>query len=200
MSDFAIPETPAARAALEVATGYVGGALLNHSIRSWYWAVGFAVLEGRDEFDSELLYVSAVLHDLGLAPEFDNNTLSYEHAAGHVVWALAAGAGWQPLRRTRALEVIVRHNWPEVDPAQDLEGYLLEVATSLDISGNRSRDLPEAFTAEVLAEYPRLDLASEFGSCVADQAARKPTTAAARLISGGLIRKLHDNPLERSNA
>ncbi|RJT87630.1 hypothetical protein D6T64_13575 [Cryobacterium melibiosiphilum] len=39
-----------------------------------------------------------------------------------------------------------------------------------------------------------------FRSGVADQTARKPMTAAARLLFGGLIRKLHDNPLERSHA
>ena len=185
MVDFVVPDSVAARAALEVATEYVPGALLNHSIRSWYWAVGFASLEMRGGFDAELLYVAAVLHDVGLAVEFDNDTLSYELAAGHVAWALTAGAGWEASRRTRALEVIVRHNWPEVDPEQDLEGYLLEVATGLDISGSRSA-------------YPRLELAEEFGSCVTDQASRKPATAAARLIAGGLVRKLKNNPLELS--
>lgn len=90
MTDFVVPDSVAARAALEVATEYVSGALLNHSIRSWFWAVGFASLEMRQGFDAELLYVSAVMHDVGLAVEFDNDTLSYELAAGHVAWALTA--------------------------------------------------------------------------------------------------------------
>ena len=200
MTDFVAPDSAAARAALEVATEYVPGALFNHSIRSGYWAVGVASLEMRDGFDAELLYVSAVMHDVGLAVEFDNDTLSYELAAGHVAWALTAGAGWEASRRTRALEVIVRHNWPEVDPEQDLEGYLLEVATGLDISGSRSEALPESFRSAVLAAYPRLGLAAEFGSCVTDQASRKPATAAARLIAGGLVRKLKNNPLELSKS
>lgn len=33
-------------------------------------------------------------------------------------------------------------------------------------------------------------------ACVTDHAARKPATAAAPLIAGGLVRKLKDNPLE----
>ena len=94
----------------------------------------------------------------------------------------------------------MRHNWPKVDPEQDLEGYLLEVATGLDISGSRSEALPQRFLSEVLAAYPRLGLAAEFGSCVTDQASRKPATAAARLIAGGLVRKLKDNPLELSGS
>jgi hypothetical protein len=196
MTDFVVPDSAAARAALEVATEYVPVAILNHSIRSWFWAVGFASFEMREGFDAELLYVSAVMHDVGLAVEFDNNTLSYELAAGHIAWALTAGAGWEASRRTRAFEVIVRHNWLEVDPGQDLKGYLLEVATGLDIFGSRLDALPKDFRSEALAAYPRLGIAAEFGSCVADQASRKPTTAAARLIARGLALKLKNNPLE----
>jgi hypothetical protein len=156
MSDFGAPETSAARAATLIAGEYLSEALINHSIRSWYWAVGFAALEKRDIDDVELLYVAAVLHDVGLAVEFDNYTLAYELAGGHVASALTAGAGWAPGRRARAIEVIVRHNWPRVDPHEDLEGYLLEIATALDISGSRSDELPEDFRLEVLTKYPRL--------------------------------------------
>jgi len=167
-------------------------------VRSWLWAEGLAALEGRTDIDHELLYVSAVLHDIGTVPAFDNNALSYEEAGGHVAVALTSGAGWEQARRQRALEVIVRHNWPSVDPALDTEGYLLEIATALDISGARPELLPPEFLREVLAAYPRLTLAEEFTACVADQAARKPTTAAYRLVSGGLARKLRENPLERA--
>lgn len=198
MTEFPVPATPAARGSLEVATVYLSESLLNHSIRSWYWAVGFAALEHRQGVDAELLYVSAMLHDVGLAEGFDNHTLSYEHSAGHVAWALTAGAGWPTERRTRALEVIVRHNWTEVDPLLDLEGYLLETATALDISGSRADALDEEFVSEVLSAYPRLSLAQEFGASVTDQASRKPTTASARLISNGLLAKLAGNPLDPS--
>jgi hypothetical protein len=197
LSDFIPPDTSATRAAREVAVEYLSETLVNHSIRSWLWAVGFAALEGRSGFDDELLFTAALLHDVGLAAEFDNVSLAYEVAGGHIAWAVTAGAGWEPSRRTRALDVIERHNWPSVDPAVDVEGYLLEIATGLDISGARPDLLPVDFRREVLARYPRLDLATEFGTCVTDQAARKPTTAAARLVQGGITRKLADNPLEK---
>lgn len=200
ISDFPFPETPAIQAALEVLTTFCTKAIANHSIRSWLWACGIAVVEGRDQYDAELLGVAALLHDVGLASEFDNRRLSYEHAGGHVAWTLTAGARWEVARRTRALEVIVRHNWSSVDPAKDVEGYLLEIATGLDILGTRRDALPDAFLREVLAEYPRLDLAREFGTSVEDQAVRKPDTAAARLIAGGLTVKLAHNPLEALQA
>jgi len=197
LQDFTAPGSPVARAAYELAATCHTPALLHHVVRSWLWAEAFALVEGRADADRELLYVAAVLHDLGLVPAYDNATLSYEEAGGHVAVALTAGAGWAAERRQRALEVIVRHNWPSVDPALDVEGHLLEIATGLDISGARADVLPPDFVREVLAAHPRLTLAAEFTAGVTDQAARKPTTAARRLVDGGLAAKLAHHPHEQ---
>jgi cyanamide hydratase family protein with HD domain len=197
IADFPRPDTPAAHGAVALATQYQSTAINAHAIRSWFWAEAFAVVEELQDVDHELLYVAAILHDIGTVTEYDNNTISYEHAGGHVGVALTAGAGWAAGRRQRVLEVIVRHNWPSVDPVFDAEGHLLEVATGLDISGAQPDALPKEFLREVLAAHPRGDLAQEFSSCVLDQAERKPTTAARRLVDSGLVRKLHDNPLEQ---
>lgn len=196
LQDFTAPGSPAARAAYGLAASCHTPALLNHVVRSWLWAEAFALVEGRTDADHELLYTAAVLHDLGLVPAYDNATLSYEEAGGHVAVALTAGAGWAAERRQRALDVIVRHNWPSVDPALDLEGHLLEIATGLDISGARADVLPPDFVREVLDAHPRLTLAEEFTASVTDQAARKPTTAARRLVDSGLGAKLARHPLE----
>jgi hypothetical protein len=196
VADVPVPTSPAATAAREVAAEFCSTALLNHSERSYCFAVGFASVAALD-FDAELLYVSALLHDLGLAEAFDNHRIAFETAGGYAAWVLAAGAGWPTHRRRRAVEVIERHMWPSVDPQLDAEGHLLEIATGLDISGARPDVLPRSFLDEVLARYPRLDLGAEFTACLVDQAARKPETAAARLVAGGLADKLRDHPLER---
>jgi hypothetical protein len=57
LTDLEVPVTPACRAALEVATAYCSAALLNHSVRAYLWAAGYA-LERGIAFDAELLYVS----------------------------------------------------------------------------------------------------------------------------------------------
>ncbi|MFF1573647.1 HD domain-containing protein [Leifsonia sp. NPDC058292] len=195
-TDIPTPDTAAARAALEIATEYYSESLLNHCQRAWLWSVGFATEESR-EFDAELLYVAALLHDIGLVEEFDNHTLAFENGGGHVAIALTAGAGWDAARRTRVHEIIERHMWLSVDPAQDVEGYLLETATALDISGARADALPTDFQRAVLAAHPRLRLAEEFGAHVTDQARRKPGTSSERIVKGGVVRKLADNPLEQ---
>ncbi|MFC8681783.1 HD domain-containing protein [Microbacterium ureisolvens] len=196
LQQFSPPDTGACRGARELAQQLHSPSLLNHVIRSWLWAEAYAVVEGHRDVDHELLCAAALLHDIGLTPAYDNHTLGYEEAGGFVGEALAAGAGWPAGRRRRINDVIVRHNWPEVDPAFDLEGYLLETSTGLDISGRRADEIPLEFRREVLQKYPRLELAEEFGEHVQQQSMRKPHSHARRLIDGGLIHKLADNPLE----
>ncbi|MCU1583570.1 MAG: cyanamide hydratase [Microbacteriaceae bacterium] len=189
------PPTALGALALEVAERYCTPALLNHSIRSYVWAVDYAHRHGID-FDDELLYVAALLHDCGLAPAFDSHTMSFEEAGAHVAWVFGAAAGWEPARRSRVSEIIVRHMWNEVDPAVDAEGHLLEVATSLDISGSNLEDWTPEFRTRVLDLLPRLDLGSEFVSCFQDQSRRKPASAAAGAIRGGIAARIAANRLD----
>lgn len=194
-----LPEVPtslACRAALEVAAEFCSPALLNHSIRSYLWAAAYAVDHGI-EFDAELLYVSAMLHDIGLVTEFDNHTLPFEDAGGQVAWVFAAGAGWPKTRRVRASEVIVKHMWDAVDVTEDPESFLLERSTGLDISGRNADDFSDRFKDLVLGRYPRLNLAEEFVACFRDQAERKPDSSAAAFVRRGIEDRLAGNPLEK---
>ena len=75
------PQTPAATAALSVATRFYSPALLNHCIRSYLWGTMYGAAHGIT-FDDELYYVSALLHDIGLTEAFDSHTLAFEEAGG----------------------------------------------------------------------------------------------------------------------
>src|ERR1700754_4738591 len=118
MNELLIPDTTASAAALEVASAYLTPALLSHSRRVYAWAVADGAQQGL-AYDAELLFVAAMFHDISLAPEFDSHTVHFETASGHVARMFTAGAGWPSERRERLAEVIVRHMWPEVDPAGD---------------------------------------------------------------------------------
>jgi hypothetical protein len=195
IADLPVPDTAASRAAEEVLRAYAAPALVHHAVRSSLFASSYGLLTGVG-FDPELLHVAALLHDLGLEEPFDSHWLPFEEAGGHLAWVFGAGAGWAPARRDRLAEIIVRHMWDEVDPAADPEGHLLGRATSLDISGYRLEEWPAGLRAEVLAAWPRLDLAGRFTTCFADQAARKPASAAAAAMRSGLGARIAANPLE----
>lgn len=179
----AVPDAAVARASHAVAAAYRSAALCNHATRSYLWARAVAPTIDL-AFDDELLYVAAMLHDLGLTDAFDNATLPFEDAGGHAAWVFAAGAGWDVRRRDRVAQIIVRHRWDQVDQASDPEGHLLESATAVDISGRGVERLPDAVIDAVLARYPRVGLAEEFRRRIRAQATRKPTKSRGTVGSG----------------
>ncbi|MGQ5651593.1 HD domain-containing protein [Streptomyces sp. EKR5.2] len=195
LGDVPVPDTAASRAALQVASDYHSPALLNHSVRSYIWAAARATAQ-RIEVDYELLYVAALLHDIGLVREFDSHTVPFEVAGSHVARVFSAGAGWPAERRRRLAEVIIRHMWPDVDVSMDPEGQVLCRATAMEIVGRYADDFAPEFRAEVLEHHPRLGLATQFLTCFQDQAARKPDSSAAGAVRAALETRMADNPLD----
>jgi HD superfamily phosphodiesterase len=191
----AVPATTASSAALEVASAYLSPALLSHSHRVYLWAAALGTQYGIP-YDAELVFVAAMFHDISLVPVFDSHTVAFEEAGGHVARVFATGAGWSPARRERLGEVIVRHMWPDVDATADPEGHLLSRAAAFDIVGKSLEDLDSAFRTEVLHQHPRLDLPTEFLTCFEAQAARKPSSSAARAIQSNLSSRIATNPLD----
>jgi hypothetical protein len=194
IADLLPAASPATIAAGEVVARYSSAALVNHCERSYLWSASLGQLN-RISYDAELLYVAAMLHDLGLVRAFDNHLAPFEDAGGDVGWVFGAGAGWASERRDRVREIIVRHMWDEVDPALDAEGHLLCEGTGLDISGRNVDVWPADFRAEVLRRYPRLTLVPEFAAAFAEQARRKPGCAAAIAVASGIEARLARNPL-----
>lgn len=195
ISDLEMPTTRATTLASEVVTSFCSPSMVNHCVRSFLFAAAYGDLHGIG-YDAELLYVAAMLHDLGLEKEFDNHALGFEHAGGHVAWVFAAGLDWPAHRRTRTAEIIVRHMSDDVTPEQDPEGYLLATATSLDISGRRPEAWPAELRREIVAQAPRLALATEFLACFQDQARRKPDSSAAESVRNGIAERIAGNPLD----
>ncbi len=196
IADLQPGDTPATRAAREVVTQFSSPALVNHCERSYLWSAALGELSAI-AYDRELLYVAAMVHDLGLVPAFDNHLAPFEDAGGDVGWVFAAGAGWPPERRLRVKEIVVRHMWDAVDPAFDAEGHLLCEGTGLDISGRNPETWPPDLRAEALERFPRLGLPVEFTAAFEEQARRKPGCAAAAAVASGVAGRIAANPLDR---
>ena len=92
LNEIASPDTATALAANQVARRYCSSALYAHSVRSYLWGrCGRA--PGRPRFDSELLDVAAMLHDIGLTGPFDAHRMPFEEAGGQLAWGFGAAAG-----------------------------------------------------------------------------------------------------------
>jgi hypothetical protein len=193
--DAMFPQTPASTAALSVATRFYSPALLNHCVRSYLWGAMYAAAHDV-AFDDELLFVSAMLHDIGLTDAFDSHRVHFEEAGGNLAWVFGMAAGWPTDRAERAAKIIVLHMSGDVSATDDPESHILQVATSWEVVGRRPELFPEQARAEMLARYPRHGFGGEFLACFEDQALRKPDSSAAASMAKNAAGLIKANPLD----
>jgi predicted HD phosphohydrolase len=186
------PDSRAARKAEELMRAVAPPFLTNHSFRSHFFAVALADRDGVS-FDPELLYVAALLHDVGLVEEFDTGKCFEEDSADAAV-RLAAGEGWAAERREQVAEAIRLHVAIEIDLGDGPEAYLLWHSTGLDVGGDRHGDVSSETVGAVLAAYPRLDFKEGFTALIADQAERKTGCWADRAFAAGISDRIAAAP------
>ena len=189
-----VPDSAHARRARELITDVAAPFLVNHSVRSYAWAVELA-RHDRLEFDPEILYVSAILHDIGLVPAYDLGGCF--EVDGAIAAEQLAGEAGEPEARARAIyDVIAMHNNEELPPDVPAEVVLLWDSTGVDVTGDRFTDIPPEIVPELLAAYPRVDFKREFTALFVDQASRKPTCPAAKMVAAGMLDEIAQAPFD----
>ena len=132
-----VPDSALARRARELIADVAAPFLVNHSVRVYAWAVELA---GHDrlQFDAEILYVSAMLHDIGLVPAHDLGGC-YEVDGAIAAERLVDEAG-EPEARAQAIhDVIGLHNDETLPPDPASEVVLLWDAAGTDVTGHLRR-------------------------------------------------------------
>ena len=189
-----VPDSTLARLARELIADVAAPFLVNHSVRSYAWAVELA-RHDELQFDPEILYVSAMLHDIGLVPAYDLGGC-FEVDSAIAAERLVREAG-EPEARARAIyDVIALHNNETLPPDPASEVALLWDSTGTDVTGDRFTDVRPAIVPGLLAAYPRLDFKREFAALFVDQASRKPTCAAAEMVAQGILEGIAQAPFE----
>jgi hypothetical protein len=189
-----VPDSALAQRARELIADAAAPFLVNHSLRSYAWAVELARHDGV-QFDPEILYVSSVLHDIGLVPAYDLGGC-FEIDGAIAAERLVRDAS-QPDDRARAIyDVIALHMIEELPPEPAAEVALLWDSTGTDVTGYRFTDVRPAITHGLLAAYPRLDFKREFAALFVDQAARKPTCRVAEMVNTGKLEAIAQAPFD----
>jgi len=189
-----VPDSALARRARELITEVAAPSLVNHSVRVYAWAVELA-RHGRLRFDPEILYVSAMLHDIGLVPAYDLGGC-YEVDGAIAAKRLVAEAGRPEARAQAVYDVIALHNDETLPPDAASAVVLLWDSAGTDVTGHRFADVRPAIIPGLLAAYPRLDFKRAFTELLVDQASRKPTCPAAEMIATGILEEIAQAPFD----
>jgi hypothetical protein len=189
-----VPDSALARQARERITEVATPVLVNHSVRCYAWAVELAEHD-RLHFDPEILYVAAMLHDIGLVPACDLGGC-YEVDGAIAAERLARKTGAPDAHGRAIYDVIALHNDDELPPGAAAEVVLLWESAGTDVTGNRLADVRPAIIPGLLAAYPRLDFKRVFTELLVDQASRKPTCPAVKMIAAGILEEIAQAPFE----
>ena len=195
-----LPSTVLAADALELVLRTESPAIANHSVRSYLFArllaphIGLAA--GRD-FDEELLFLSCVLHDVGLSTLGKRNTRFEVDGADRAAEFLS-GQGVEADRVDAVWEAIALHNSFAIAERRGALSSLTYQGVAIDFGGTLG--LPDTHLAAVTAEigavihaaYPRFDMVTSIVDAVADHAAADPRNAPRYTSPGEILRERND--------
>jgi HD superfamily phosphodiesterase len=107
--------------------------------------------------DSELLYVGAMFHDLGLTEKFGRTDQRFEIDGADEARRFLAAHQVPEEGIRRVWTGIALHTTPEIPYHMESEVALVTAGVETDVLGNGYRDLDPARIAEVVAAHPRPD-------------------------------------------
>src|SRR5215813_3137850 len=111
LSGIKIPDSKIAREATELVRQHESELLFNHSVRVFLFGAMKGVRQNL-KFDSELLYIAALFHDLGLADAYHSATRRFEVDGADAARAFLRGHGIAARETDLVWEAIALHTTP----------------------------------------------------------------------------------------
>jgi HD domain-containing protein len=112
ISGITIPDSKLAREAAELVRSYENELLFNHSVRVYVFGAMKGIRQ-KLKFDSELLYVAALFHDLGLVDHYHTETKRFEVDGADAAREFLRGHGIAEPKADLVWEAIALHTTPE---------------------------------------------------------------------------------------
>lgn len=196
LADLQLPDSYDTALALQAIQDCASEAVLNHSVRTWFYAAAFARM-AHVPLDHELLAVGCLLHDLGATSQYHQHHPHCQCFAGQGAYAAAdwaAQSGWSELRQNLLFDMISLHMNAHVPLRDGAEAHLLQQATACDVIGLRMQELPAIYRQQVVAAYPRLNFNEEFLDFTKREAEIRPQSRAALMLDMGFALYLKTNP------
>ncbi len=184
-----MPDSRLCRDAVALASATSAPAVLNHSLRSYAFG---SVLAARNRLviDREVLFVAAVLHDLGLNADLADAPGSFEWVGAGRARAFCAERRLDADRTRLVHDAIALHSSVGIAHRREPEVALVHFGAGADLLGLRLDEVPPDVLQRILARHPRLAFKRCFGALLAHQAATKPASHIAGHVGLGLLRRL----------
>jgi hypothetical protein len=170
-----IPDGAIASQATELLREHGSGLLYNHSLRTFL----FAALNGRQNsirYDAELLYVSAMFHDLGLTSHYRSDDKRFEVDGANAARDFLRGHGVSPRSLQLVWDAIALHTSPGIAEYKEPEVALLNFGAALDVVGRGYDQLSDNDREAIIKQFPRNGLKKNMITTFFDGFKHKPHT------------------------
>ena len=169
-----VPNTTAISRAIEFARARSEPYLFNHAMRSWLFA---SIIAQRMQtvHDGEVLAVATILHDVGLADEF-NGPLRFEVEGANAARTFARDQDFDDRRAQLIWDTVALNSTPSIALHKEAEVALSTMGIGLDWGGWGYETLSETEVAAIIEEFPRLEMKKQFTHAVCRIVETRPDT------------------------
>ena len=175
LAGVSVPDTPLVARTIEYAREHSEPYLFNHVMRSWLFAVALAHVKKQIAHDAEVLAVTTLLHDLGLAKAL-NGPLRFEVEGANAARAFARKEGIDPRRAQLIWDGVALNSTPSIALHKETEIALCTAGIGLDWGGWGYEALAGDQIAAILDAFPRLEMKQRFTRAVCGIVETRPQT------------------------
>lgn len=149
-----VPDSAIARAATQLVRDTEDDLLYNHSRRVFFWGALAGVRRGLT-FDSELLYLGAMFHDMGLTPRHASPDLRFEVDGANVARDFMKSHGMSERDIEDVWTAIALHTTPGVPEHMRPTIALVTAGVEMDVLGIAYQEFSQQQRDHVCAYHPR---------------------------------------------
>jgi HD superfamily phosphodiesterase len=161
ISGIKIPDSKIAREATEQVREHKSETLFNHSVRSYLYGA-LAGFRQSLTFDSDLLYVATLFHDMGLFEAYGTETKPFEIDGADAVREFLRSRGIPESKADLVWKAIALHTTPGIPEHMGPEIALTRSGVLMDVLGAGYDEYTPEQRDRVVAAYPRHDFNDKF--------------------------------------
>jgi hypothetical protein len=190
-----VPDSKIAREATDIVRQVYPPFLFNHCVRTFWFADRLTATGLR--FDREIVYIAAILHDIGVLERYDQGR-RFEVDGAQAARDFLEGRGYPVEKIAVVWDAIALHTVPSIANYKAPEVALVNLGAAADAVGLRVPDLDPKFVRELIKEFPRLDFPNEWLQTLIEYFRKKPSRATGTFFEsiGKAVKLFTKNPLD----